>query len=60
MIGKFLSAVIKVATLPVDAAEIVLDVATAGDGSRKQLKSVMPMPSDVRDAIAKVAEEIDE
>lgn len=60
MFGSLLSKAIKVVTLPVDAAEIVVDVATGGDGDRRDLRNTFPLPSDVRDAVAKAAEDIDD
>lgn len=60
MIGKFLSSAIKIVTLPIDAVEIGFDMVTGGDGSRRQLKSVMPQVSDLRDKICDAAKEADE
>lgn len=60
MIGKLLSTVTKIATLPVDVAEVTLDVVTGGDGSRQQMKDAnMPMLSELRDGICEVMEDID-
>lgn len=61
MIGKFLSGVIKVATIPIDIAETGLDLATGGDGSRKELKQAdLPLISTLRDEVTKAIEKIDE
>ena len=60
MFGRLLSTAIKVVTLPVDAVEIVADTVTGGDGSRKNLRQALPLPSDVRDKIADAAKEVDE
>jgi hypothetical protein len=60
MIGKLLSTAVKVATLPVDVMECGLDFLCGGDGSRRQIKnSGTPMPSELRDSVCKVIEEID-
>jgi hypothetical protein len=59
MIGRLLSIGLRVVTLPVDIGEIVLDRMCGGDGSRKDLKATGMAPSDVRDQIAELLEEID-
>lgn len=60
MFGKFLSSAIKIVTLPVDVAEITLDVATGGNGDRDNLRDNLPLPSTLRDKVAEVAEDIDD
>jgi hypothetical protein len=62
MFGNLLSSVIKIATLPVDAAEIAVDAITGGTGDRRDLKNSLPLPlpSELRDKLADAAKEIDE
>jgi len=63
MFGKLLSSAIKVVTLPIDAANIALDVATGGDGSKESRNDDLNPLSDlenIRDRIAESAEEIDD
>jgi len=55
MIGKLLSTVIKIATLPIDVAEIGMDVMTGDDGVRRD-KSDLPCLSNPRDAVCKYLE----
>ncbi len=64
MFGKFISSAIKVATLPLDAANAAMDMATGGDGSKRSRTH----PGDctptgelekLRDRVAEAAEEID-
>ena len=63
MFGKILGAAVKVATLPLDVADIAADVVfTGGDGSkrsRKQNDTPLTMLTDIRDAIAKACDDID-
>jgi hypothetical protein len=59
MFGKLLSSTLKVVTLPIDVAEIVLDVTTGGNGDREGMDEVLPMPSKIRDKAARVLEDID-
>ena len=59
MIGKLISGVVKLATLPIDVIEIGADLITGGDGSRRELKDVVPMASNLRDKICEQIEEID-
>lgn len=60
MIGSLISKAIKVATLPLDAVEAAGDIITGGDGSAESRRaSGMPLPSEIRDAVCKVAEDID-
>lgn len=63
MLGTLLSSAIKIATLPIDAANATMDVAVGGDGS-KQSRNSNPTPlsfaESVRDAVAETAKEIDE
>ena len=60
MFGKLLSTVTKIATLPIDAAEIGFDMATGGDGSRRDMRDNLPMPSELRDKICETMEDIDD
>lgn len=61
MLGKLLSTVTKVATLPLDVANITLDVACGGDGSKRS-RSDSPLGGleDIRDQVAESMEEFDE
>jgi hypothetical protein len=62
MFGKFLSTAIRVVTLPVDAVNVGMDIATGGDGSKESREDV-PLTSDLeklRDAIADTAEDLDD
>ena len=62
MIGKLLSKAVKVATVPLDAMEAGFDLATGGDGKkrgREELKDSLPMPSNLRDAVCDVLEDLD-
>jgi len=62
MIGKILSTTLKVATIPIDAASIALDLAIGDDGS-KQSRTQNPGTGDLetlRDRIAEALEEIDQ
>ena len=59
MIGKLLSGVVKVVTIPVDVAEIVLDVATGGDGSKQSRHDLDISPTKLRDDVCEALEEID-
>lgn len=65
MFGKLLSSAIKVVTLPVDAANAAMDMATGGDGSKRSRTN----PGDctplgelekLRDQVADAAEDIDD
>ncbi len=61
MIGKFLSGIVKVVTLPVTIVESVGDVITGGDGS-KQSKDQAEcfMGNEIINGICKGLENIDE
>lgn len=61
MFGDLLSSAIRITTLPLDAANIAMDVATGGSGS-KHSRSDSPLGAleEIRDAIADTAQEIDE
>lgn len=66
MFGKLISSAIKVATLPVDAANATLDVVTGGSGSKRSrnhnpdFPNPLSMVEKARDAVADAAEEIDD
>jgi len=61
MFGNLISKAIKIATLPLDMAESVMDVAIGGDGSNASKKnSGVPMIPEVRDAVCEAAEDLDE
>ncbi|MFM2054303.1 MAG: hypothetical protein RL456_2340 [Pseudomonadota bacterium] len=61
MLGSLISTVIKTATLPIDMAESVMDVATGGDGSKEsKQRSGVPRPSELRDAVCQAAEDLDD
>lgn len=64
MLGNLISSVIKVATLPVDAVNASVDVLTGGDGSKRSRNdpdspNPLSLVEQVRDAVAKAAEDID-
>lgn len=64
MIGKLISKTIKIITLPVDAANSALDLATGGDGSKESRNSLdFPSPfsilEKIRDKTCETAEKID-
>ena len=63
MFGKLLGSAIRIVTLPIDAVNIGLDLATGGDGS-KESRTDFPSPTalaeQIRDKLAEAAEEIDE
>lgn len=65
MFGKLIGSAIRVVTLPVDAANAAMDVATGGDGSKRSRNapdncSPFALAEQVRDSVAKAAEEIDD
>ena len=63
MFGSLLSSAIKIATLPVDAANIGMDVMTGGDGSkssRNDSDNPLSLLEQMRDAVADAAEDIDD
>lgn len=65
MFGNLLSSVIRVATLPIDAANAAADLATGGDGSKQSrtdenLPNPLNMAERLRDRVAETAKEIDE
>lgn len=62
MIGKILGTTIKIATLPVDAANAAIDVLCGGSGdkeSRNSVASPLSLLENIRDAVIKTVEEID-
>jgi hypothetical protein len=60
MFGNLISKTIKLATLPLDAAESIVDVATGGDGSkRSKRRAGVPLPSELRDAVCRAAKDLD-
>lgn len=63
MIGNFLSTVIKVATLPIDAASAALDVCVGGDGSKQSRtdgSNPIGMIEEIRDAVTQAVKDIDQ
>ena len=63
MIGRFLSKCVKVVTVPIDACEAALDLATGGDGSkwsRKQMQDAVPCLSSARDAVCEILQDLDD
>jgi len=63
MLGNFISAALKVATLPVDAANAAKDLVIGGDGSKfSRTRDVDPLSllEQLRDKVAESAEKIDE
>lgn len=63
MFGKLLSTAIKAVTLPIDAANIAVDKATGGDGSKRSRTgedNPLSFLEEVRDEVAKTAEDLDD
>lgn len=65
MFGDILSSVIRVATLPVDAANAALNIAMGGDGSKESRTGhgtggPFEMLEQLRDAVADTAKSIDD
>lgn len=65
MFGKLISSAIKVATLPLDAANSAMDVVTGGDGSKRSRNhpdnaSPLSLVEQLRDNVADAAESIDD
>lgn len=65
MLGKLISSAIKVVTLPVDAANAAMDIATGGDGSKRSRNdpncpNPLSLVENVRDAVADAAKDIDD
>jgi hypothetical protein len=64
MFGKLLSSAIKVVTLPVDAANAAMDIATGGDGSKASRTNDPCSPladlENLRDRVADAAKDADE
>jgi hypothetical protein len=63
MLGNILSTVIRVATLPIDAASATLDVLSGGDGSktsRTDSGNPFGLLEEIRDAVADTTKEIDQ
>ena len=66
MFGKLLSSAIKIATLPVDAANAAADLVTGGDGSKRSRNHNPDFPNPLsfaeklRDKVAEAAEDIDD
>mgnify|MGYP000543852583 CR=1 FL=1 len=59
MIGKLLSSAVKIATIPVDAIESTIDVATGGDGSQLSRDGKVDLLSKIRDGVCESLEDID-
>ena len=62
MFGKLFSSAIRIATLPIDAGNAAMDIATGGDGSKRSRRDC-PLTGDVeklRDAVADAAESADD
>lgn len=66
MFGKFISSAIKVATLPLDAANAAADIVTGGSGSKRSRNHNPDFPNPLsaaeklRDRVAEAAEDIDD
>jgi len=66
MFGNLLSSVVKVVTLPIDVANIVVDKASGGDGSKQSRNSEGNLPNpisfaeQVRDEVADTLKDIDD
>lgn len=62
MFGNLIGSAIRIATLPVDAANAGMDMITGGDGSKRSRTSddnPLAMLENLRDRVAETAEEID-
>lgn len=65
MLGNILSSAIRIATLPIDAANAGMDIVTGGDGSKRSRNhpancSPLALAEQIRDSVADTAESIDE
>lgn len=66
MFGKLISSAIKIVTLPVDAANAAMDIATGGTGSKRSRNhddnfcSPTALAERLRDKVADAAESIDD
>ena len=65
MFGNLISSVIKVATLPVDAASAAMDIAAGGDGSKCSRTNSADCTAlgeleKLRDRVAQAAKDIDD
>lgn len=60
MLGKLLGGVVRLATVPLDVAEIGMDLMTGGDGNRKEMRDAFPCASELRDKFANALEQIDD
>lgn len=56
--GNMFGKLLKVATLPLDAINIVADIVTTGDGSKSSRKEV-PLLGDIERARDAIAEDLD-
>lgn len=65
-LGKIISSGIRIATLPVDAANAAADIVTGGDGSKRSRNHNPHFPNPLsaaeklRDRVAETAEDIDD
>lgn len=63
MFGKILSTAVEVVTLPIDVADIGMDVLVGGDGSKASREQNDATPTrlltDIRDGICETLEDID-
>ena len=65
MLGNIISSAIRIATLPIDAANAGMDIVTGGDGSKRSRNhpdncSPLALAEQIRDSVADTAESIDE
>ena len=60
MFGKLLGSAIKIATLPLDVVDVVLDVADGGDGSKRSREQGDNILTNIRDGVIDAVEAIDE
>lgn len=59
MFGSLFKSIIKIATLPIDVTNVVVDKVTGGDGS-KSSRTDIPILGDLEDLRDTVADEIEE
>jgi hypothetical protein len=61
MFGSLLSTTLRIATLPIDATNIGLDIVAGGDGSKRSREdSPLSLLEGLRDRIAETAKSVDD